>query len=192
MLHRREGRVNVGGYRALARACKIASNVARRPNAEWCPERGRRFAVTIGVPRASVFARLPSLLFPLGCNFLPGTVGVRAGLRRLLRILPCRPSKCSVADITYVTLQLFVLQSGDLERPVGWKLDFARFAAPGGGGLRGLLRPAVALLFPLSSPALPPAADGRARYRLPAGPLAARSWCSNCACGKPCSCDRGG
>lgn len=36
----------------------------------------------------------------------------------------------SAADITYVTLQLFVVQSGDMEGPIGWKLQFARFAAP--------------------------------------------------------------
>jgi hypothetical protein len=36
----------------------------------------------------------------------------------------------SVADVTYVTLQLFVFQSGDVEGPIGWKLQFARFAAP--------------------------------------------------------------
>ncbi|MBZ4217710.1 hypothetical protein, partial [Klebsiella aerogenes] len=36
----------------------------------------------------------------------------------------------SIADVTYVTLQLFVFQSGDLEGPIGWKLQFARFAAP--------------------------------------------------------------
>jgi hypothetical protein len=36
----------------------------------------------------------------------------------------------TVADITYVTLQLFVFQSGDVDGPIGWKLQFARFAAP--------------------------------------------------------------
>lgn len=36
----------------------------------------------------------------------------------------------TAADITYVTLQLFVFQSGDMEGPIGWKLQFARFAAP--------------------------------------------------------------
>ena len=36
----------------------------------------------------------------------------------------------SMADITYVSLQLFIVQSGDLDGPIGWKLEFARFAAP--------------------------------------------------------------
>jgi voltage-gated potassium channel Kch len=36
----------------------------------------------------------------------------------------------SSADIAYLSLQLFVLQSGDLDGPIGWKLEFARFAAP--------------------------------------------------------------
>ena len=29
-----------------------------------------------------------------------------------------------------MTLQLFIVQSGDLDGPIGWKLEFARFAAP--------------------------------------------------------------
>ena len=36
----------------------------------------------------------------------------------------------SFADIVYVSLQLFVFQSGDVDGPIGWKLQFARFAAP--------------------------------------------------------------
>jgi len=36
------------------------------------------------------------------------------------------------ADIAYVTVQLFIMQSGDLEGPINWKLQFARFAAPVG------------------------------------------------------------
>ena len=36
----------------------------------------------------------------------------------------------SFADIVYVNLQLFIVQSGDLDSPIGWKLNFARFAAP--------------------------------------------------------------
>ncbi len=36
----------------------------------------------------------------------------------------------SFADVAYVSLQLFVVQSGDLDGPIGWKLEFARFAAP--------------------------------------------------------------
>jgi hypothetical protein len=33
-------------------------------------------------------------------------------------------------DVAYVTLQLFLMNGADLEGPVGWKLEFARFAAP--------------------------------------------------------------
>jgi hypothetical protein len=36
----------------------------------------------------------------------------------------------SIADVAYVSLQLFLVQSGDLDGPIGWKLEFARFAAP--------------------------------------------------------------
>ena len=36
----------------------------------------------------------------------------------------------SFADVAYVSLQLFLVQSGDLDGPIGWKLEVARFAAP--------------------------------------------------------------
>jgi hypothetical protein len=36
----------------------------------------------------------------------------------------------TIADTAYVTAQLFVLQGGDVDGPIGWKLQFARFAAP--------------------------------------------------------------
>jgi hypothetical protein len=36
----------------------------------------------------------------------------------------------SATDLAYCSLQLFVLQGGDVDGPLGWKLDFARFAAP--------------------------------------------------------------
>jgi hypothetical protein len=36
----------------------------------------------------------------------------------------------SPIDLTYVTLQLFVMQGGDLDPPVNGNLEFARFAAP--------------------------------------------------------------
>lgn len=36
----------------------------------------------------------------------------------------------TVADVAYVTLQLFVFQGGDLDGPINFNLQFARFAAP--------------------------------------------------------------
>lgn len=50
-----------------------------------------------------------------------------AGFREYYRVAG-RPR--TVADVTYVTMQLFIFQSGDLDGPIGWKLQFSRFAAP--------------------------------------------------------------
>jgi hypothetical protein len=36
----------------------------------------------------------------------------------------------TVSDIIYVTVQLYVIQSGDLDGPINWKFQIARFAAP--------------------------------------------------------------
>ncbi len=91
-----------GGYRIQARACKIAGVFTSLPRSYF-----RWIAISC----------LALLVFVLGY----------AGFREYYR---AAHRERSIADITYVTLQLFVVQSGDLDGPVGWKLDFARFAAP--------------------------------------------------------------
>ncbi len=50
-----------------------------------------------------------------------------AGFREYYRVTG---KERTVADIAYVTLQLFVFQGGDLDEPINFRLQFARFAAP--------------------------------------------------------------
>ena len=73
------------------------------------------------IPRAYVrwiaVGCLTLLVFALGC----------AGFREYYS---AAHRERSFADVAYVSLQLFLVQSGDLDGPIGWKLEFARFAAP--------------------------------------------------------------
>ena len=112
-----------GGLSSSGEGVKSHPKLAGRPNAEWRP-----WQASLG--GVAVFARLPRSYFrwaAISCLALLVFVLGYAGFREYYR---AARRERSVADITYVTLQLFVLQSGDLERPIGWKLDFARFAAP--------------------------------------------------------------
>ena len=51
----------------------------------------------------------------------------------------------SPGDLLYLTIQLFVLESGVVKGPVGWELEVARFLAPAVAAYTALL--ALALLF---------------------------------------------
>ena len=51
----------------------------------------------------------------------------------------------SPGDLLYLTIQLFVLESGAVEGPVGWQLEVARFLAPAVAAYTAVL--ALALLF---------------------------------------------
>jgi hypothetical protein len=51
----------------------------------------------------------------------------------------------SPGDLLYLTIQLFVLESGAVEGPIGWELELARFLAPAVAASTAVL--ALILLF---------------------------------------------
>ena len=60
----------------------------------------------------------------------PGPGGFRPGFRRVSRAWPATGRVRSNWDLAYLSLQLFVLHSGDVDGPVNPPLQVARFLAP--------------------------------------------------------------